>query len=357
MCSLHTDKRNDIHCFASLPWRSRNFRKLHFGVKNMQDERNRLQYLYNTVTKDKAKLSKLCKMKPSTFRRNFGILEKGGVLERKAGSGRASKLTTDDRRRIARLAQFHPLQSAEYVNRKQEDRSGKQISTRTVQRSLKKSGIFKQLPIPVPAITPLQEQKRLQFANEWKDFDFLNVFMTDECIFQLYRNKIKVWTSRRCPKPVKKIPKFSPKIMVWGALSFKGFYLKIVDGNGNIDSRKYCGLIGEFIPYASALFIDGWIMEQDGATPHTSRFTQSFLADNFVQLLQWPPNSPDLTPIENVWNILKKFVEKENPRNLAELREKIILSQHEISSTIRVKLMGSIQERLRRCVEAHGKLI
>ena len=51
-------------------------------------------------------------------------------------------------------------------------------------------------------------------------------------------------------------------------------------------------------------------MEQDGATPHTSRQNREFLSGNQVQVLQSPANFPHLWSIENVWQIFKHNVEK-----------------------------------------------
>ena len=61
--------------------------------------------------------------------------------------------------------------------------------------------------------------------------------------------------------------------MVWGTLSYRGFYLKISDGKATIDSQKYCQILAESVPYADALFEEGWILQQDVATPHTSAKT------------------------------------------------------------------------------------
>ena len=53
------------------------------------------------------------------------------------------------------------------------------------------------------------------------------------------------------------LPNFQKKVMVWGAISIRLFYLKIVDGPGNINGSKYCHILREFIPYADALFSEG----------------------------------------------------------------------------------------------------
>ena len=143
---------------------------------------------------------------------------------------------------------------------------------------------------------------------------------------------------------------------VWGALSFNGFYLKIIE-DGRINSRKYCEIVAEFMPYADALYTNGWVLEQDGATPHTSKETKEFLAENNIQILQWPPNSPDINPVENVWTILKDFVEKRNPQTKEELIAIIQESQQKIGYDVREKLMNSVSRRLALCFENEGNLV
>ncbi len=65
-------------------------------------------------------------------------------------------------------------------------------------------------------------KKRLNFVKD----TFQGVWITDECVFQLHRNKVQVRSSKKCPRPTKVLPKNHRKIMVWGALSYHGFYLK-----------------------------------------------------------------------------------------------------------------------------------
>ncbi|GFS64744.1 DDE_3 domain-containing protein [Trichonephila clavipes] len=50
--------------------------------------------------------------------------------------------------------------------------------------------------------------------------------------------------------------------------------------------------------------LSGAIFRQDNARPHTARVAQDFL--HHFQTLPWPARSPDLSPVEHVWDQLKR---------------------------------------------------
>ena len=64
------------------------------------------------------------------------------------------------------------------------------------------------------------------------------------------------------------------------------------------------------------------IFQQDNATCHTSHESRSTIDILFNEnIIDWPPNSPDLSPIENVWSILKEKLSKTKIKNLDDLRD------------------------------------
>ena len=78
------------------------------------------------------------------------------------------------------------------------------------------------------------------------------------------------------------------------------------------------------IPSAEDLYGDAdLIFQQDLAPAHTARSTKTWFDAHAITVLDWPANSPDLNPIENLWGILKRKMRGTRPNNKEELTASI----------------------------------
>ena len=100
-----------------------------------------------------------------------------------------------------------------------------------------------------------------------------------------------------------------------------------------------------------------WHFQQDNDPKHTSKLVSDYLSRDLCIkdfMITWPPYSPDLNPIENLWADLKKRVEKRNATNVEELEAAVKLEWKQTDKDLCQKLVASMPKRLVQLLEYRG---
>jgi transposase len=98
------------------------------------------------------------------------------------------------------------------------------------------------------------------------------------------------------------------------------------------------------------------VFQEDNASPHTSKIAAAAREASGLQFLPWPAQSPDLNPIENLWQDVKRAVynQPKKPKNLVEL-EKMVKSAWKAIPLDRIQvLVDSMPRRVEACIAAKG---
>ena len=126
---------------------------------------------------------------------------------------------------------------------------------------------------------------------------------------------------------------------------------------GRMNSEQYVKVLeSKFLPSASHFYgTEPYIFQDDSAPIHRSSKTRKWIAENGIEGLPWPSNSPDLNHIENLWKILKLKISQKKPTNIKELKRAVIeVWRTEISSDLCRKLVESMQKRCLEVLKNNG---
>ncbi|UYV64468.1 hypothetical protein LAZ67_3000851 [Cordylochernes scorpioides] len=286
-------------------------------------------------------------------------LEQGNVaIYRNVGATRVTSARVD--RRILRQAVAAPQATCTAILQHLQDTLDHSISTRTISRRLVANGFHSCRPLRRLPLTPPNRRQRLEWCRarstwmtEWR-----RVVFSDESRFCLSSDsrRVRMWRrrgERSNPAAIVERPTVRQRgIMVWGAIAYdsRSPLLRIQD---TMTAQRYVDdvLRPVTLPYLQG--VPNALYQQDNARPHTARISQQALQD--VQMLPWPPYSPDLSPIEHVWDIIgRRLHALPQPRSEDELWQMVEREWRAIPQDAIRTLIDSLPRRVAACIAVRG---
>ena len=244
------------------------------------------------------------------------------------------------------------------------------VTDKCLGRALKKRGYTRCVALQKPPISEKNRLLRLEFAEEHRSWGFeewSNILWTDETWVKGGKHR-KTFVTRKAGEeldPTCLIEKIQRKKgwMFWGCIhgAVKGPSLFWEKEWGTINKESYQERI---VP-----IIDGWMrmnpglkLMQDGAPGHAAKETRDELASRSIEMIKWPPYSPDLNPIETIWNIMKDWISAnygdKNKPSYDRLRTIVMEAWDKAFDEDKIReLVDEMQKRCDAVILAHGGYI
>lgn len=194
--------------------------------------------------------------------------------------------------------------------------------------------------------------------------DWKKIVWSDESKFQLFGSDGRKYCWKKPgeaigPRTVQPTVKHGGEnIMVWGCMTFDGpgFLTRI---NGGLDAELYCKILDDELMQTLAWYNldkESIVFQHDNDQKHTAKKTKEWLPRHGIQVLTWPAQSPDLNPIEHLWNEVDRRLRKlSSPISGKEdLWDKLQNVWNGIEKEFCHKLVETMPERIKDVLKAKG---
>lgn len=226
----------------------------------------------------------------------------------------------------------------------------------------------------VPKLTDEHKKKRKKFANwifnHFRKEDTMRILFSDEKMFDvdgIYNaQNQRIWAPSRAEADerggVQMRQKFPQKVMVWLGVCSQGVTPLVIFDQGTVDHARYIdNVLPVALEYGNKTFRKHWIFQQDGAKPHIHHLTQKWCLDNFPSFIDkdhWPPNSPDLNPLDYcIWDEFAEAIDWDQVTSKEDLIRELKRAVKKIRKNVILQSCSSWTARLKRVLKGDGSFL
>jgi transposase len=141
-------------------------------------------------------------------------------------------------------------------------------------------------------------------------------------------------------------------------MSYRAFG-PLVEFDGWVDAESYLDVILKDQVLPEMKIDRSLVFQQDNAKPHKGPKVMEWLKKQKFNYINWPPQSPDLSPIEMIWNVMKLKLKslKPRPRSKGDISNAFHKIWEEMDDKLRKDVCDKFREKLKKCLEAKGNVI
>jgi transposase len=285
-------------------------------------------------------------------------------FENKVRRGRPCKLTDREKRKIIQIVEKEPKASSSKVRAELLEFSGKEVHSRTVRRVLNKAQYNARVCRKKPLISKVNQAKRLSFAKEYQKHSIIfwdKVLFSDESKFNVYRSDGRVMVWRKPGTELQKkhiqatVKHGGSSVMVWGCMAASGVG-ELVFIDGIMKKEQYLNILKQNMKKSAEKLGIGndFYFQQDNDPKHTAEVVRLWLLYNTPHQLKTPPQSPDMNPIEHLWDVLDRRVRQHHITSQKQLKEILRDEWYKIEPSVCGKLVHSMPNRLKAVIAQKG---
>lgn len=300
---------------------------------------------------------------PRWVRRLKERFEELGSFRDRPRSGQPTKMTPQDKVRLIKEVRGKERKSIRKVAKQFKTKDHGKVGRETIRVNLKASGLFPHRKRKVTRLTDDQKKRRVAFARKYRRYDWTKCAFWDETEFELFsfpniKNDI-VWDEKGADYRAGKVA-HPPKFTFGAAITVHG-PTRIVPYKGRINSTVYITMVDQVIDDLNKMFGDQdytWV--QDGAKPHTSKMTMNHLRSVLPDVFppkDWPANSPDDNPAENVFGYMESQIDERKPQTIKSLEGNVRAVWKKLTPQYCRSCIEALSARLEQIIETNGEYV